>query len=205
MNKFFIVRHGQTYWNKEHRSQGHKNSNLTEAGVNQALALGRRLKNIDFDYIYSSDLGRTIETTNLILKGFSKKDYKECKSLREICLGKWEGMTIDEIKTHYKKEHAYWVETPLKTNVEGMENLSEARHRIANKIKTLNEQHDNKTFLIISHGMIIKLLLTDIIGVEINDMYKFKQGNTALNIVNGLKDNKFQIETLNDTTHTREN
>ncbi|MCT4585420.1 MAG: histidine phosphatase family protein [Peptostreptococcaceae bacterium] len=205
MNKFFIVRHGQTYWNKEHRSQGHKNSNLTDDGINQAIALGERLKAIDFDYIYSSDLGRTIETTNLILKDFSKKEYKKCQSLREICLGKWEGMTIDEIKKNYKDQHAYWVKTPLKTEVEGMENLSDARNRIAKKIKTLNEKHDNKTFLIISHGMIIKLLLTELVGIEINDMYKFKQGNTALNIINGLEGNRFQIDILNDTTHTREN
>lgn len=205
MNKFFIVRHGQTYWNKEHRSQGHKNSNLTEDGINQALALGKRLKEVNFDYIYTSDLGRTIETTNCILKEFSKKEYQECKSLREICLGKWEGLTMEEIKTYYKKEYSYWINTPLKTKVEGMEDLNDARNRISNKIKTLNEKYDNKTFLIISHGMIIKLLLTDIIGINIDGMYKFKQGNTALNIINGYKENKFQIDVLNDTTHIREN
>lgn len=41
----YLVRHGETTWNVEHRMQGHQDSALTELGVQQALLLGERLSN----------------------------------------------------------------------------------------------------------------------------------------------------------------
>ena len=61
--KIYFIRHGETIWNTEKRFQGSSNSPLTELGRNQALKLGKRLKNTNFTNFYSSPLGRTIETS----------------------------------------------------------------------------------------------------------------------------------------------
>lgn len=52
--KLYIIRHGQTEWNLAGRLQGWQNSNLTEEGIKNAERLSDRLKDIHFDYIYSS-------------------------------------------------------------------------------------------------------------------------------------------------------
>ena len=48
MLTLYIVRHGETDWNKEDRIQGRLNSHLTEKGRHNAHVLGERLKDIDF-------------------------------------------------------------------------------------------------------------------------------------------------------------
>ena len=61
-----VIRHGETQWNAEHRFQGHGDSPLTEAGRKQVSALGRRMEQMRFDHLISSDLGRTQETAAII-------------------------------------------------------------------------------------------------------------------------------------------
>ena len=52
--KIYFTRHGQTEWNVLRKLQGWNNSNLTEKGIEYAMRLAHRLKDVDFDYIYSS-------------------------------------------------------------------------------------------------------------------------------------------------------
>ena len=74
-----VVRHGETVWNVEGRWQGHFNSPLTDKGKLQAEALAKRLKAIDFNHLYSSDLGRAFETAKPIaaIKGLEIKTDQE--------------------------------------------------------------------------------------------------------------------------------
>ncbi|MFC2350968.1 histidine phosphatase family protein [Scardovia wiggsiae] len=63
----YIVRHGQTYFNRYNRLQGWSNSPLTEAGVEDALKAGDRLKNIGFSAAFCSDTTRAQQTAQAIL------------------------------------------------------------------------------------------------------------------------------------------
>lgn len=64
----YAVRHGQTYLNKYHRIQGVADSALTEQGIADAIAAGKRLSKINFDRAYSSNSPRAIHTGKLILQ-----------------------------------------------------------------------------------------------------------------------------------------
>ena len=72
--KIYAVRHGETEWNKIEKQQGHLNSNLTDLGRLQAKAIGDGLRKIRFDNFYTSDLGRAIETSEII-SGIIGKDF----------------------------------------------------------------------------------------------------------------------------------
>ena len=65
--KIYFVRHGETVWNTLRIFQGSSNSPLTETGREQAKRLGEKLKDTKFTKFYSSPLGRTIETSELII------------------------------------------------------------------------------------------------------------------------------------------
>ena len=69
MGQLFIVRHGETVWNREGRIQGHTDVALSEKGIDQASRLARRLSDISFDAAYASDLCRASATASLILQG----------------------------------------------------------------------------------------------------------------------------------------
>ena len=64
----YLARHGKTAWNVEHRSQGWKDIPLNEEGLLQARELAEKLKNIDFETIYSSDLKRSKKTADIICR-----------------------------------------------------------------------------------------------------------------------------------------
>ena len=89
---FFIVRHGQTLLNSLDRAQGWADSPLTDAGKQTAVELGHKLKSIDFDAVYTSDMLRTIQTAELIMEAGEKKGMPIEKDarLREWCLGNME-------------------------------------------------------------------------------------------------------------------
>ena len=88
MTTFYIVRHGQSELNTQHRLQGHIDSPLTEKGVKDAALVAKKLKKMQFDKIYSSDLGRAFRTAYLIAKDLGFSDEIETNSgLREINYG----------------------------------------------------------------------------------------------------------------------
>ena len=74
--ELYIVRHGQTDWNKMCRFQGRTNTELNENGISAAVELGKKLagENIRFERIYSSPLNRAFTTANLICKEIYKDE-----------------------------------------------------------------------------------------------------------------------------------
>src|ERR1041385_1316907 len=87
---FYLIRHGQTDWNKEHLLQGIVDNVLNEAGERQAKELAKTLHHVHFDLAFSSDLLRAKRTAEIIL--LEKKVHVETtKLLRERAFGKHEG------------------------------------------------------------------------------------------------------------------
>lgn len=103
----YLVRHGETVWNQAGRQQGHLDSPLTPKGMEQARAVGRRLRQILADaptiVLESSPLGRARATARLIAAelGIAAGDIRPAPLLREHSLGAWEGLTYAEIDERY--------------------------------------------------------------------------------------------------------
>ena len=95
----YIVRHGETDWNKEHKVQGAVDIPLNKYGIHLAEETADGLENIRFDAAYSSPLSRAKKTAEVILKGRNIK-IKEDKRIQEICFGAYEGMCIAVSYTH---------------------------------------------------------------------------------------------------------
>ena len=81
--KLYITRHGETEWNKISKMQGWQNSALTEKGIENAIKLSERLNDIDFAHIYSSPLGRALDTAKYI-RGNRSIEIITCEELKEI-------------------------------------------------------------------------------------------------------------------------
>lgn len=91
--KLYFVRHGETYLNKYKKMQGWSDSPLTKEGEEVALQTAERLKQIPFSAIYTSDLGRTIQTARLIMEKnhYCKlKGIQPLKEFRETFFGSFE-------------------------------------------------------------------------------------------------------------------
>ncbi|SMY33726.1 Glucosyl-3-phosphoglycerate phosphatase [Photobacterium malacitanum] len=100
----FLLRHGQTVFNAQQRLQGHCNSKLTDLGQQQALAIGLSLKtklaNKSQWTIYSSPLGRAVQTAEIVAQqiGIDPNQIVQDPRLQEFCLGDWEQAYIPDLK-----------------------------------------------------------------------------------------------------------
>lgn len=88
--KLYLVRHGETDWNKERRIQGQADIPLNEFGRNLAKKTAFGLKNVPFAACYSSPLERAVETAQLILGGRDVPIFTD-KRIEEMAFGEWEG------------------------------------------------------------------------------------------------------------------
>jgi len=128
--RFYLVRHGETLWNRQLKYQGQSDVPLSDEGRAQAKILSERLKNEKIDVIYASDLGRTIETAEIIAKHHGL-EVITTPMMRELNFGLWEGMTYDEIMAKWPQEYKTWRGDPYNKRPPGGETISELCDRVS--------------------------------------------------------------------------
>ena len=98
--KLYMMRHGETSWNKIRRIQGQSDIDLNEAGREAARLTSKALKDFRFDAAYTSPLSRARETGEIVLAG---RDIPliEDERLKEANFGPYEGADLNEL---YEKE-----------------------------------------------------------------------------------------------------
>lgn len=102
--RVILLRHGETLWNKDFRLQGHGNSELSRKGIKQARAIKPFVQQLAPTHIFSSDLGRAIQTAGII--GYP--DAVRCQDLRELNMGEWTGCCKPEIIKNNSQLYADW-------------------------------------------------------------------------------------------------
>ena len=114
--EIYIVRHGETKWNKEKRLQGSTDILLSEAGRDLAIKTGQALMNTRIDKIYSSPLKRAYETAQLIRNGREIELIKDDR-IRELNFGSFEGKSYTElIESDTSFKFFFQRTTPIRTN-----------------------------------------------------------------------------------------
>lgn len=203
MSKIYIVRHGETEWNKIQRAQGCSNDiPLSYEGRVQAMAIAKRLKDENIDLFYSSDLKRAYETASIIAKEHNK-EVEKCKEFREISLGDWEGLNFNMIQEKYNDIYNVWRKTPHLAMIPNAEKISDIISRAIGKLEKILKENKEKNILIVSHGITIKVMLSVLMGMEVTNIHKIRQDNTSLNILE-YDGESYDILLINDTCHLKE-
>ena len=147
----YIIRHGQTDWNIEHRTQGHTDIALNKNGIEQAELITQKIANLKIDNIISSDLKRAYMTAQIINKKFNKT-IEEDKRLREFCFGTLEGITRDKITQEIWDD---FNKNPKQFNAETKEEIF---NRIKSFIDDIKSNNINKNTLVVTHGGPIRMI-----------------------------------------------
>lgn len=204
MKTLYIVRHGETEWNKIGRYQGITNVPLNENGIAQAKACGNALKDVHFDRILSSDLSRALVTAETI-RGNRQLEIKTDERLREINFGDWEKLLFTEIEERWPGLIDQMYRRPDIVKVPNGESFQEVQDRAWSAVSDfLNENNEDETILITCHGGTIRTILCKLLDISISHCWNFSQGNTAINRVfyNGMGELDHNIlNLLNDTAH----
>ncbi|KAJ7706979.1 histidine phosphatase superfamily [Mycena rosella] len=89
--RIYVVRHGETRENRESVIQGQLDTELNEAGVEQARRVADALRSVSFDAAYSSDLVRALKTAQIILEHREDIEIRKEEALRERFMGDLQG------------------------------------------------------------------------------------------------------------------
>ncbi|HEX3032954.1 MAG TPA: alpha-ribazole phosphatase [Bacillota bacterium] len=199
MGRMFLVRHGETIWNNELRYQGHSDIPLNEAGRQQASKLADRLKGEKIDYFYASDLSRAMETAQIIAEPHAKT-VTGVELLRETRFGVWEGMKFTEIQEMYPELWEKWKVDPRGTLIPEGEYLDHVAARVMQGIREIMTRHPHDTVLVAAHGGTIRLILAELLQMDLSNIWRIRQDNTALNIIDIYGDRPI-VAVINDIHH----
>src|SRR3989338_7739426 len=180
--RLILVRHGETKENAKNIAQGHIHGTLTRKGIKQIKLLAEELKKHKIGALYSSDLGRTVRTTESIAKYHKGVKITYTKKLRERNMGIFEN------------KHMKFV-------VADRERSNLPRHLW--RPEKIKEKHKNDTILFVAHGLVNRVIIHMLIGKSLRNAHKTEQKNTCINILESTKNGKFKIKMLNYTGHLK--
>jgi len=198
--KIYITRHGETEWNKAGIMQGWKNSNLSEMGNENAKKLSQHLASIKFDAIYSSPLGRAMETATH-LKGERNLEIIQLEHLKEMGFGIWEGMPHLEVQETYTEEqHNFWNQPHLYQPIDG-ESYEELMERVKIGLEKIIDDNAGENVLVVAHAAVIKAVFAIIKNIPLENFWQPPYiKDTCLSIIQ-VKDDGMEFVLEADVTH----
>jgi len=156
-----LARHGQSDWNATRRWQGHADRPLTEKGREQARALAERLRHVELDAVYSSDLRRAADTAAAV-----SNEVIELPALREVDVGSWSGLTRAEAEERFPDGVARWREGL--PGWEDGESYEELTRRVLAAVLEIARRHEGGRVLVVSHGGPIRALHAAALGLDVH-------------------------------------
>ncbi|MCU1542335.1 MAG: histidine phosphatase family protein [Microbacteriaceae bacterium] len=150
MTTIYLVRHGETDWNRERRIQGSTDIPLNDTGRAQAAAAGELLARREWDGVYASPLSRAFETAEIIAARLGLPAPSPAPDLVERNYGEAEGMTGDDIDARFTGP------------IPGRETRDEVAARAIPAIIALAESHPGESIVIVSHGGVIRTVLGEV-------------------------------------------
>lgn len=161
--KLYVVRHGQTDWNKEKRIQGMQDIGLNEEGKRQAKILSEVFKAFPISAVYCSTLKRAKQTAQEIANAFSHPVI-ENEHLHEKNMGSVEGLLMTDYKKQFQdklNEHLSlnFYERLFNKIVDDAESTIDLAERVLPALHSICQNHRGEHVVIVTHGWVIKLLL----------------------------------------------
>jgi len=177
--EIILIRHGETEWNSQQRMQGHSNSVLSSLGQAQIQALGRWMKNVPFDHIYSSDSLRAKQTAEAITQ-FSGHELKIDLRLREKNLGVFEGLTSEEARERHPEVFRLFKTAGSKYVIDEGESTQQLQDRALEIVEEIRIKHPEERVLLVTHGGFIRVVMKHSLGLSLETPTRFLIRNTGV-------------------------
>jgi probable phosphoglycerate mutase len=151
----YLMRHGETLFNVQHKIQGYCDSPLTELGIEQAKRVAHYFKDIHLDYAYCSTSERASDTLELVTK--NKIPYTRVKGLKERNFGMFEGeREAIHLKKHFDTIYGEY----------GGETTVQVSDRVVKTITDIMKKENHNSVLMVSHSGSIRIFSLNYVSEE---------------------------------------
>jgi probable phosphoglycerate mutase len=203
MKIIYLIRHGQTEFNKQSMVQGRGiDSNLNDTGIWQAETFFAKYNQIPFDRVITSSLKRTHQTVRKFID--SGIPWIPSNGFDEFDWGSYEGKSFETgSNSFYKHMIESWQKGDLHVKSPQGESPLDVKKRLETAFNELTTQFsDENIWLICMHGRAMRLFLTMLTGQSPSEMETFEHSNTCLYVLErGKNTENYEIKISNNTDH----
>ena len=199
--KIFVVRHGETEWNREEVFRGRKDIPLNETGLWQAGRTGVFLADKNVSAIYSSPLSRAQQTASKISEA-TGVPVKLDESYTDMDFGPWEGLSLRAVQERYPESFDTWRRYPHRFRIEGAETLTQVRRRVRRGLHSAQSQ-GGPTVVIVTHRVICKLLALHFLDVSNRFFWKIKCDPASITLAEQAGE-EITVSMVNQTLHLQD-
>lgn len=192
--RLLLVRHAESTWNASGRWQGQSDVPLSPRGRLQARALAARLYGAALDRRVCSDLSRAAETAAAL-----GEPAEPDPRLREIDVGAWAGLGRAEVAERFP-EQVMGLRRGERVRIGGGESMDEFEARVDGVFDELRATHAGQRVLAVTHGGVIRALLTRILGVRGGTSPLVGASNTSLTVLE-CRPGPPAVAVFNDALH----
>lgn len=164
--KLYFLRHGETAFSQSGGFCGDTDAELTSEGKEMASQFAEAYSQVSWSAVYSSSLRRAIETAAPLVDKL-RLELKKRDGLKEISYGEWEGLTHSYVKERYGGDYIKWLSEPGWNAPTGGETAYEIAARSMQVIQEIMNEHTQGNVLIVSHKATIRIMLCNLLGIEI--------------------------------------
>ncbi|OGP28890.1 MAG: hypothetical protein A2038_04155 [Deltaproteobacteria bacterium GWA2_57_13] len=177
METFFLLRHGETTWNKNGRVMGRLEVPLNRTGIAQARHVVKLTAHLDIDAIYSSPLKRSLQTARILAQGM-KVPVKIDPQLTEVAFGRWEGYQFQQLI----RDQVYhrFLKTPLTAKVPGGETMRDVQKRGIEALRRAARKYPQGRILFVTHGDVIRAILCHHLRLPLAEFRRLRIDNGSL-------------------------
>jgi alpha-ribazole phosphatase len=197
--RLYLVRHGETDAGSASRFWGRTDVGLGPCGLQQAEQLRDRLSTKKIDYVYSSDLKRTV-TTALTIASIHNLQIVKCPELREIDFGEVEGLNFEEVKEKFPQVSWMWINHDPGLAYPGGESLSELEQRLQAFIDRIQNHAADDNILIVAHSGVLRTLICQLLDVDMKHRWNIRIDLASLSILETYSGFAV-LSLLNDVSH----
>ena len=200
--RFFLIRHGETEFNRLGIFRGRYEVDLNDRGRRQAGEIGAVLGSEGIDFILTSPLSRAVETAEIVSRSVGV-EYRIDEAFNNISLGEWQGVEKKTIQHDYPEEWKLWTTEPENLVIPGGETVEQVRQRSFARLAEITREAGS-TFAVVTHRSVIKTLAASILGVSPPYFWKFYIDNAAYSVF-GYDEAGFTLLSWNKNSHLSEN
>jgi len=190
----YLIRHGEIDRSPSRGFLGWTDLNLNDNGIRQALALREQMKDIPFTQIFSSPLQRAMQTAMLV-GNVSADSVQQVEALKEINLGAWEGLTVDEVRHRFPGDYEQRGRDLEFFRPEGGESFADLGVRCNPALLSLA-----KTFvgplLVVAHAGVNRVLLSYLLQKPLHQLLDIPQDYCGINILR-YRPEGLRVEAIN--------
>jgi len=178
----YLIRHGDVVGASTRRFIGHLDVPLSPAGEARLHALARELASKPLTAIYSSDLTRARRSAEILAAPHGLRPIVT-PALREMSMGRWEGLTAEEIQGREPEAFNDWMSRVGEFPFPEGESVLELERRAMPAILDLIERHRGQAIAVVAHGGTNRVILCRTLGVPLEKILTFDQDYGALSLL----------------------